>query len=289
MTDSNSDIPYYDLETLDIEMLYMPYYIDGECKVHDMGKGNCTEEFFQAMREGKETTTSLLTPLQYTEAFEPILAAGNDILFICMSSALSSTFGNAHFAAKELLEKYPGRRLEIIDSRGMSIGMAQATEYCVQLRDEGKSVDQIRTQVEDLLLRQQYCVTVSDLKYLRKSGRLTGASAVVGTMLDIKPIIKFDYEGRLVPTEKVKGRKNALRTIAKRIAEKIINPQDQVLRIAQADCLEDAELMRSYLLEQMPELKGVQISFLGPVIAAHVGPGSMGVLWHGEKRVPTPQ
>lgn len=287
ITDTNSDIPYQKLDAMDVELLYMPYYIDGETLFHDMGRGKRTEEFFQAMREGRETATSLLTPLQYVESFEPILQKGNDIVFICMSSALSSTFSNAHIARKEMLEKYPDRRLEIIDSKGMSVGMTQATELAVAMRDRGEALDAIVSAVEDLVLRQNYLLTVDNLAYLRKSGRLTGAAAFFGSMLDIKPLIRFDYEGRLVPAEKVKGRKNSLRTIAKRISEEIIQPEGQVLRIAQADAQADAEYLKTCLMEQIPKLGGVDISFLGPVIAVHVGPGAIGILWEGKRKEPT--
>lgn len=287
MTDSNCDIPYDALEALDVEMIYMPYYIDGRQYTHDMGRGSLTQEFFDAMRSGKSPTTSQVSPAEYWEYFEPILKRGDDIVFICMSSALSGTFNNAHLVRTELLAEYPGRRIEIVDSRGMSVGMAAATERALALRDAGAPIGEIVAATEENILTQNYLLTVDDLKYLQRSGRLTAAAAFFGSILSIKPIIRFDYEGRLVPTEKVKGRKQVLRTMARRIAEEIVDPAGQTIRIAQADAMEDSLLLKQMILEAVPDVGGVTISFLGPVIAAHVGPGSIGLIWFGKKRMPS--
>ncbi len=286
MTDSNSDFPYQLLDKYDLEMLYMPYYIDGEQYFHDMGRGERAREFFQAQKAGKDLKTSMLNPVQYVEYFEPLLKRGDDILFICMSPSLSSTYDNAHLAKGELLAQYPDRRIEIINSRGMSIGMTHATEEALAMRDEGRTIDEIAQHLNEMIPRQNYILTVDDLSYLRKSGRLTGAAAFFGTMLDIKPLIDIDYEGRLVAKEKVKGRKQSLKVIAKRIRERIVDPERQTIRIAQADAQEDAELLKQYILELIPELHDITISFLGPVIAVHVGPGAIGIQWMGKTRDP---
>ncbi len=284
MTDSDSDLPYRYLENSDIHMVYMPYMLDGKEYFDDLGKNGKQKEYFDAMRAGAAPVTSLLPTAAYLEYFEPLLADGKDILFLAFSSKMSSTIQNIYAAREELLAKYPERTLRVVDTLSISAPQFLLILNAYKLYEAGKSMDEVAQWVEDNKLKAQAFFSVDDLKYLRRGGRISAASATLGTMLDLKPIIVEAKNGSLVAAEKVQGRKKAIRTMVERTAQNILNPGEQTVIIMQADAPEDAARLEAMLRERIPELQSVEQVYVGPVIGAHCGPGTVAICFMGKER-----
>ena len=284
MTDSDSDLPFSYVDELDISMVYMPYIVDGKEYLDDLGRAGNQKDYFDKMRAGAAPTTSLLPMGAYLDIFEPILADGKDILFIAFSSQLSGTQANARSAREELLEKYPEREILIVDTLSISVPQSILVLKAYELYRQGKPMAEVAQWVEDNKLRAQAWFTVDDLKYLRRGGRISAVAAVAGTLLDLKPIITENREGRLVSTDKVRGRKSALRLIADKAAENIDDPANAMPVIIHADAPEDAQRLEKLLRERVPELGDIQTWYVGPVIGAHCGPGTVAICYFGKER-----
>lgn len=284
MTDSDSDLPFSYVDELGLSMVYMPYIVDGKEFMDDLGRAGGQKEYFDQMRAGAAPTTSLLPIGTYLDIFGPILAEGKDILFIAFSSQLSGTQTNARNAAEELLEKYPERKILIVDTLSISAPQSILVLKAYELYRAGKPMEEIAQWVEENKLRAQAWFTVDDLKYLRRGGRISAVSAVAGTLLDLKPVITENREGKLVSTDKVRGRKSALRLLADRAAENIDDPANAMPVIMHADALEDAQRLGKLLRERLPELPEIQYWYVGPVIGAHCGPGTIAVCYFGKER-----
>ena len=284
MTDSDSDLPFSYVDAKDIAMVYMPYIVNGKEFVDDLGRSGSQKQYFDDMRAGAAPTTSLLPVGAYLDIFEPVLESGRDILFIAFSSQLSGTLNNARAAREELLEKYPDREILIVDTLSISAPQAILILKAYELYEAGKSMQEVAQWVEENKLRAQAWFTVDDLKYLRRGGRIGAVAAVAGTLLDLKPIITENREGKLVSTDKVRGRKSALRLIADRAAENIDDPASAMPIIIHADAPEDAQRLEKLLRERMPELPEIQTWYVGPVIGAHCGPGTVAVCYFGKQR-----
>ncbi len=284
MTDSDSDLPFSYVDELDLSMVYMPYIIDGKEFMDDLGRSGGQKDYFDNMRAGAAPSTSLLPMGAYLDIFEPVLAGGKDILFIAFSSQLSGTMNNARSAAEELLEKYPERKIMIVDTLSISAPQSILVLKAHELYRQGKSMEEVAQWVEENKLRVQAWFTVDDLKYLRRGGRISTVAAVAGTLLDLKPIITENREGKLVSTDKVRGRKSALRLIADKAAENIDDPANAMPVIIHADAPEDAQRLEKLLRERVPELPEIQTWYIGPVIGAHCGPGTVAVCYFGKER-----
>ncbi|HNW87327.1 MAG TPA: DegV family protein [Candidatus Limiplasma sp.] len=284
MTDSDSDLPYKFVDEYDLKMVYMPYMVDGVEYLDDLGRAGKQIEYFNNMRKGVSPVTSLLPTHAYLEYFEPILAEGRDILFIAFSSHMSSTINNIYTARAELLEKYPERRILVVDTLSISAPMSLLVHRAYKLYAEGKSMEEVAAWVEENKLRCHAWLTVDDLKYLKRGGRISAIAATMGTMLDLKPIIILNKEGSMSAVDKVRGRKSALRYLADKTAEDIENPESQVLVIIHADALEDAERLEALIRERIPTIGGVEKFLVGPVIGAHCGPGTVASCFMGRVR-----
>ena len=284
MTDSDSDLPFSYVDELDLSMVYMPYIVNGQEFMDDLGRSGGQKEYFDSMRAGAAPSTSLLPMGAYLDIFEPILAEGKDILFIAFSSQLSGTMNNARSASEELLEKYPERKILIVDTLSIAAPQAILVLKAHEMYRAGKPMEEVAQWVEDNKMRAQAWFTVDDLKYLRRGGRISAVAATVGTVLDLKPIITENREGKLVSTDKVRGRKSALRFIADKAAENIDDPAAAMPVIMHADCLEDAQRLGKLLRDRVPGLPEVQYWYVGPVIGAHCGPGTVAVCYFGKER-----
>ncbi len=284
MTDSDSDLPYRYVDRYDLKMVYMPYVVDGVEYFDDLGRNGKQAEYFQNMRNGVAPVTSLLPVPAYLEYFEPILKEGKDVLFIAFSSRMSSTIQNVFAARDELLPKYPGRRILVVDTLSISAPMSLLLHHAYKLYEEGKDMDEIADWVEKNKMRAQAWLTVDDLKYLKRGGRISAIAATMGTMLDLKPIIIENREGIMAAVDKVRGRKAALRYLADKTVENIENPEEQNLVILHADAKEDADRLEALIRERVPNLKGVEQYFVGPVIGAHCGPGTVAACFMGKER-----
>ena len=284
MTDSDSDLPFGYVDELDLTMVYMPYMVDGKEYLDDLGRSGKQKEYFQSMREGAAPVTSLLPTAAYLEYFEPCFEKGLDILFVAFSSKLSATIQNVYAARDELMAKYPQRKMIVVDTLSISAPQTILILKSHELYRQGKSMEEVAAWLEENKLRAQAWFTVDDLKYLRRGGRISAVAATVGTMLDLKPIITENREGKLVSSDKVRGRKAALRLIADKAAENIDDPAQAMTIILHADAPEDAARLESMLRERVPALGEIQTYYVGPVIGAHCGPGTVAICFFGKER-----
>jgi DegV family protein with EDD domain len=277
-TESNSELPYSWEDQTGVSVLRMPYSVNDVEYYYDLGRETDIAGFYATMRGGANVVTAQRNPNEIVEYFEPHLMAGKDILHIGFSSALSGTFGCELIAAQELREKYPDRRIELIDTLAISAPLALLVEQATRMQQESRSLDEIRDWVEENKQRSVALFTVDNLEYLRRGGRLSGAAAFFGTVLEIKPVLYISPEGKLVPLEKVKGRKRAIKYLAEKCAQTIDKPEEQSVIISQADCIEDALALKALLLETVHP-KEVRIYPVGPVIGSHAGPGTVSLAY----------
>lgn len=284
MTDSDSDLPFSYVDELDMTMVYMPYIIDGKEYLDDLGRNGKQKEYFDNMRAGATPVTSLLPQAVYEEYFEPVFQQGKDILFVSFSSQLSGTIRNIYAAREELLEKYPERKMIVVDTLSISAPQTILILKAHALYREGKSMEEVAAWLEENKLKAQAWFTVDDLVYLKRGGRISAVAAAVGSMLDLKPIITETKEGKLVSTEKVRGRKQALRVLVDKAVENIDDPANADVIILHADAPEDAARVESKLKEKLPELTKIDTYYVGPVIGAHCGPGTVAVCFFGKER-----
>ena len=282
MTDSDSDLPYSLKAKYDIPVVYMPYAIDGKEYFDDLGQTMDQHTYFDKMRAGATPVTSALNQADYMEYFEPILKE-QDLLFVAFSSQLSCTIQAVYAAREELLAKYPQRKFIGVDTLSISGPMTMLLLKAHELYREGKSMEEVAQWLEENKLRAQAFFTVDDLKYLKRGGRLSTTSAVLGTMLDLKPIIVESKEGKLVPVDKVRGRKKAMSYLVDKSAENITHPEDQEVIILHADAPQDAAKLDEMLKAKVPGVR-TRIECVGPVIGAHCGPGTVAICFLGKER-----
>ncbi len=284
MTDSDSDLPYTLADEMQIPMVRMPYMMDGKEYFDDSGRNSDLKDFYAKMRSGSAPVTSLLPTPAYLEYFEPLLKEGNDILFLAFSSQLSATIENIYAAREELLQKYPGRKFLVVDTMSISAPQTNLILPAFDLYMQGKTMEEVAAWVEENKMRSQAWITVEDLKYLKRGGRISGTAAVMGTMLDLKPILTLGKNGKIVPAEKVQGRRKAMRLLADRTAENIENPESQTIILMHADCEEDAARLAELIRQKIPALKAIRTIMVGPVIGAHCGPGTLASCFLGKER-----
>lgn len=282
-TESNSEIPWQWEDEFDIKVLRMPYTIDGVEKDYDLGRETDIAGFYEKMRKGATVTTAQRNPAEITAFWTPFLEAGQDILHIAFSSALSGTFNCEQMAREELIEKYPDRKIVLVDTLAISAPLGQLVRCAVDLKAEGKTMEEIAVWVEDNKQRSCALFTVDSLEYLRRGGRVSGASAFFGTMLEIKPILYESPDGKLIPLDKVKGRKKAIKYILEKCAATIDQPENQVITICEADCMEEALALENQVRELIAP-KDVVINPVGPVIGSHCGPGTLALVYFARSR-----
>lgn len=280
VTDSTIDMPESFAESYkDFRVVNLTYIIDGQSYVPD-GTDAHTRSVYDKMREGKMITTSQVNSETWKEAFEDILQQGHNILCIAFSSGLSGTYQAATVAAEELREKYPERKLEVIDSLAASAGEGLLVYYTLKNREKGMSLAEntawIRANVNNVV----HWFTVNDLIHLMRGGRVSAVSAYVGTLVKIKPVMHVNEEGKLIPREKVMGRRKSLRALVDKIKEKIVDPEGQLVTISHGDCEDEARWVGEQIKAELP-MVDVQISYVGPVIGAHTGPGVVAVFCMG--------
>ena len=283
MTDSNSDLTYTLKDKYDIPVVYMPYVLDGVEYFADLGRGGNSKVFYDRMREGALPITSLLPTASYLEYFEPILQE-NDLLFVAFSSQLSATINNIYEAREILLQKYPERKFMVVDTMSISGPQMTLIMGAHALYREGKSMEEVAQWVEDNKMRAQAWIAVEDLKYLKRGGRISGAAAFFGTMMNLKPIVVMGKNGKVAPAEKAQGRQKALRTLVERTAQNIESPEAQTLIILYADAEEDASRLETLLRQRIPELVDIMAVPVGPVIGTHCGPGTVACCFLGKER-----
>ena len=286
-TSSTSDLPAEYLKEHNIPFISYTYTIDDKVYIDD-----CTEEsrkfLMTSMRAGKQPNTSQITEYAYYEFLKELLEAGNDVLFVDMTRALSASINNAERAIQTLSEEYPDRKISLLDSYCVTGGLALFLKQLVKRHEEGWAYDQVMEWGNAHKLEYIHRFMVEDLQWLRRGGRLSNASALLGTILSIKPLIYIPDSGKLVSFKQVRGRKKALRSLIESCAEDMADyTKDEEIAIIHADAYEDAVAFRNDLIETYPQFKDTKISImqLGPVIGSHVGPDFMAITYHGKHRL----
>lgn len=285
VTDSGIDMPKAWIDQQDsFRVLSLSYLMDDVTYVSD-GTDESIKRIYNSMREGKMLKTSQVTPDMWENCFRELLAAGHDVLTITFSGGLSGTSAAAFMAADEVREDYPDRKLLVIDSLQASAGEGLMVRYALDNRAKGMSIEDNAAWVQQNVQNFIAWFTVDDLMHLHRGGRLSATSAIVGSLVRIKPIMRVDENGKLAVYEKCPGRKRSIRVLADKIIADIVNPEGQILHISHGDCFEEAQQLADLLKAALP-IADVQISYVGSVIGAHTGPGVIAVFCKGENRTP---
>ena len=251
---------------------------------------NCTsyteewlKNMFDGLREGEKATTAAANPEDWSNVIEPVLAAGNDALVLAFSSGLSTTYQSAVIAANELMEKYPQRKVNVVDTLCASLGQGLFVDYACKKRDAGLSLEDLTAWCEENRLHLCHWFTVDDLMYLKRGGRVSAATALVGTMLQIKPVLHVDNEGHLINVSKARGRKASIEALAKKMGQTGLPGANDTVFICHGDCAEDAKYLEE-LVKRDYGVKNVFTYYVGAVIGSHSGPGTLALFYLGSER-----
>lgn len=278
---STVDVPKEWLAERNVPVIPLKYTIDGE-NYEDMN-GLTAKEFFAKLREGHMAVTSQVNPEEAKEHLEPFLKEGKDVLHLAFSSGLSGTCNSMRIAAGELMEEYPERKIIVVDTLCACLGEAMLLYYVLKQQKEGKSLEEAATWAEANKLHVCHNVTVDDLYHLQKGGRISKATAILGTMVQIKPMIHMDNNGKLQVIGKERGRKKSLQKIVEMSVERAGKWENEIVMITHGDCLEDAEYVAKLVKEKMG-VTNILINNIGTVIGSHTGPGVVAVFHMGEHR-----
>ncbi len=281
VTDTCCDFPANMYEELNLSVVALSVNYKGQ-SVNQYTE-QWLREMFDGLRSGEEATTSAANPQDWQDVIEPILQNGEDALVLTFSSGLSTTYQSAVIAAGDLMEQYPDRKVHVVDTLCASLGQGLFVYYACQKRDAGLSLEELTQWCEDHKQNLCHWFTVDDLMYLKRGGRISAATALVGTMLQIKPVLHADENGKLVNMSKARGRKASIQALAKKMEELGLPGENETVFICHGDCLEDAQYLESLVKEQYG-VKNVLIYYVGAVIGSHSGPGTLALFFLGEHR-----
>lgn len=284
MTDTSANIPTSIAQEHGIVVVPLSYFVGEEEHVCTDTSSFRSEEYYAAMKDGVKITTSQITPQRYIDYMEPILEKGDDLLFIGMSAGISGSFASSVMAREQLLEKYPQRNIRLVDSMAASMGEYLLIKKAVECRQKDMSLDDTADFIMAERERLYQVFTVDDLMYLRRGGRLTNAAALVGTILHIKPLLKGNEHGKIVPSGKVRGRRAAIAHLADRLAQLIVDPADATVAISHAACPEDAQTLAD-LVREKSGVKDIIIVEHEPVTGSYLGPGALALYFFGNAGV----
>ena len=282
MTDSACDMKPERLAEWGVPFQSLTYRFDGSDKEYtdaDMP----ASEFYAKMKAGSIAKTAAVNSESFSKIFEEALQNGNDVLYLGFSSGLSTTFNSARIAALDLTERYPDRKITVIDTLSASAGFGLLVYLAVQKKNEGASLDEVAAYIEELKWKLCHWFTVDDLVYLKRGGRISPTVAFVGNVLGIKPVLHMDNEGHLINMFKVRGRKTAVAALAEQYDKLAVTPTEGTVFISHGDCLNDAEELATILKNK----HGVSVKIItdvGPVIGAHSGPGTLALFFIGTER-----
>lgn len=284
---STADLSAEHMEERNLQYICFHYEMDGTAYLDDLGKSMSFEDFYKAMADGADTKTSQINASEYEEYFEGFLKEGKDVLHVTLSSGISGSNNSANIAKDMLAEKYPERKLLVVDSLGASSGYGLLMDKLADLRDDGKTIDEVYAWVEENKLRMHHWFFSTDLTFYVKGGRISKTSGFVGNILNICPLLNMDDEGHLVPRFKIRTKKKVIRAIVERMeefAEGRLEYADKCY-ISQSACMEDAQAVAELVEEKFPKLKGkVQINSIGTTIGSHTGPGTVALFFWGDTR-----
>ncbi len=271
-----------------IEYIKFVFLLDGKENFDDLGQSLSSESFYQMMRDGVDTKTSQPNVDDYFKYFESFLKDGKDVIHLNLSSGLSGAQTSAKIARDELLEKYPERKLYVIDSLAASAGMGLLVDKMAELRDEGMSIDDLAKWTEENKRKLHHWFFSTDLTFFIKGGRVSKVAGWFGTVLKICPLLNVDINGKLIPRQKIRGKASVIKEIVKKMEENAENGFDYNGKcyISHADCYEDARAVADLVEEKFPKLNGkVEISNIGTTIGSHTGPGTVALFFFGNERI----
>ena len=284
ITDSSCDLPHSLVQELELTVLPLSFIMDGKTyRNWPDNREMSPDQFYGKEREGLMATTNAVNVGEAADALESVLKQGKDALVLAFSSGLSATCNSFQIAAQELAEQYPDRKIYVVDTLCASLGQGMFVYQAAKLRQEGKTMEEVRDWAEETKLRQCHYFTVNDLFFLKKGGRVSAATAVVGTMLQIKPVMHVDNEGHLIKVDTARGRKASLLALVDKVGELAEDPASQTMFISNSDCAEDAQFVADEI-KQRYGTKEIIINSIGPVIGAHTGPGCVALFFMGKHR-----
>ncbi|MCB2289966.1 DegV family protein [Clostridium sp. CS001] len=283
MTDSCCDLPKEYIYENNIPFAKLPFSYNGEEFLDDLGQTVSQKKFFDDLRNGALPNTSQANSESFYKIFKSAAEQNKDIVYIGVSSGLSGTYNSANIGKVATLEEFPSTRIYIIDVLTASLGQGLMVMKAVEMKKEGASAQEIVSEIQNLIQNLNTYITVEDLNFLKRGGRISNVAATLGLVLHIKPILTLNHEGKVIPLLKVRGRKKSLTKLAEILKEKITNPENQTIAICHADCYEEAVKLKQEILEKVT-VKEVIIHFIGPVVGRFSGPGAMAVFFIGEAR-----
>ena len=284
---STADLTKEHFENRDIHYICFHYKLDGVDYPDDLGQTIQFEDFYKKMDEGAETSTSQVNVSEYVEYFSQFLEEGKDILHVSLSSGISGTYNSAVNAALIARERYPERKIYIVDSLGASSGYGLLMDKLADLRDSGMGIDEVHDWAEEHKLELNHWFFSTDLKFYIKRGRISKTAGTIGTILGICPLLNMDNEGRLIPRAKIRTKRKVIEEIVKRMEENAEGGLDYSGKcyISQSACMDAAEEVAKLVEERFPKLCGkVEINYVGTTIGSHTGPGTVALFFWGKKR-----
>lgn len=284
MTDSSCDLPSEIAKEFQISVLPLSVSIKNNEYENYLDERDIKfTEFYKMLREGEPAKTSAVNVDAFLNEMEKYLKMGKDVLCLSFSSGLSNTYNAAKIASKELSEKYSERKVYTVDTLCASLGQGMLVYLAAKEKQAGKTIDEVRDFCENNKLHICHMFTVDDLHHLKRGGRISSAVAIFGTVLHIKPVLHVDNEGHLVNISKARGRRDSLESLVNYMEKNVINPEEQTIFISHGDCYEDAEYVADLVKKRM-NVKDVIINYVGPVIGAHSGPGTIALFYYGKQR-----
>ena len=284
---STADLTQEHFESRDIHYICFHFELDGKQYLDDLGKSIAFHDFYQAMKNGAETRTSQINAEEFIQYFTPFLEEGKDILHLTLSSGISGVYNSAMIAREELMEKYPDRKIYIVDSLAASSGYGLLMDKLADLRDEGMDIDSRYSWAEENKLKLHHWFFSSDLTFFVKGGRISKTAGFVGSVMDICPLLNVDYQGKLIPRFKIRTKKKVIQAIANKMEEFAQNGLEYSGKcyMSQSDCPEDANAVAKLVEERFPNLNGkVEINDIGTTIGSHTGPGTVALFFWGSER-----
>ncbi len=285
---SPADLSKEHFEARDIHYICFHYFLDGVEHLDDLGQTVPFKQFYQAMRDGADTKTSQISITEYVEYFSAFLKEGKDVVHVTLSSGISGTVNSARNAANVVMERFPGRKIYVVDSLGASSGYGLIMDGAADRRDEGMSAEELVHWLETNRLKLHHWFFSSDLTFFVKGGRISKTAGVFGGLLEICPLMNMDNEGHLRPRFKIRTKKRVIREIVKKMEENARDGlnYDGKCYISMSDCLDDAKAVAQLVEERFPKLNGkVEINDIGNLIGSHTGPGTVALFFWGSERV----
>ena len=284
VTDSSCNLTDEQIEQYDLHIISLNYNI-GDSVFYSYKKDKPTDlkSVYTSLRNKEKITTSLISYSEAVSVIEPLLSEGKDVLYIGFSSGISGSFQNVCNVAEDLREKYPNRKIYCVDSLCASMGEGLLVYYVLQMKNSGETIDICRDWAEQNKLKICHNFTVDDLFFLKRGGRIGATTALLGSLLGIKPVMKMDEDGKLCVVAKARGRKAALDALVDSMQEKAIEPEKQIVFISHGDCINDAEYVKTQVMSKLG-VKEVVINYVDAVIGAHSGPGTLALFFMGNKR-----